>query len=277
MLNPEVVAWYDAKTDWLLDKYGPGPRIHFHTGLADDDVSGDSTAVRTRIVRAQERMLERCATEWRADTTLNGDVVDVGCGLGGTALWLAERTGARVTAITPVARHVAVARRMIALAGLDERVTAEVGDAHTLAGDARFDAAYAIGASNYFDRPAWFRRLAGLLRRPGYVFVEDTFLVDAAVEAPFNAYWLSRIGRASEYTAAAEAAGFAPLSRCDVSEGAAAFYRLSVAHSRALLVERTHSPAERAHRERSIAWQSEFAAAYASGRVEDLLLGFRIG
>lgn len=278
MLNPDVVAWYDKKTDWLLAKYGPGPRIHFHTGLADDSPPAAGTAaIQKQMFTAQERLLQVAATRWDARKTLSGRIVDVGCGLGGSALWFAGNVAGHVTAVTPVARHAAIVRDLAAAAGLAPRVHVEVGEAHTLPGEGRFDAAYAIDASNYFDRCVWFQRMAAVLRRPGYVFIEDTFVVDPAYEAPFNRYWLSRIGTAASYLEAATDAGFECIDRHDVSDGAAGFYRWSVAHSQALLEEKPLSSAETEQRRCSIAWQTRLADGYKARAVEDLLLAFRIG
>jgi tocopherol O-methyltransferase len=276
-VTPEVIDWYERKTSFVLDQYGPGPRVHYHTGLVgpSEPAAADAHAVSQQLVRAQERMLDHACAAWNADEHLRGELLDVGCGLGGSCLYFAERFGARVTGLTPIPSHVPIVDRFAREAGVGSLVAATLGDAHTFPGEARFDAAFSFGASNYFDRAVWFRRLAGLVRSRGQVCIEDTFLVRPEMAAAFNAYWISNIGTREEYVAAAEAAGFELMRLDDVTSEAAGFWRLSVAHSRLLLESETLTPAEVEARRRSIDWQSRFYSAYLDRGVENLLLRFR--
>src|SRR4051794_37622914 len=101
-MNPAVVEWYERKTEFWLEKYGPGPRIHYHTGLVDpaEPASDDTKALRKQLFASQEAMLRRACDVWEADRTMRGDLVDVGCGLGGSSIFFAQEFGARVTALT---------------------------------------------------------------------------------------------------------------------------------------------------------------------------------
>src|SRR5690348_12412063 len=103
----QVVAWYEQKTRFLLDKYGPGPRVHYHTGLVSPETkpATDLDALRRQIVASQEALLRHAARIWQADRHLCGDVLDVGCGLGGGSIFWAQEYAARVTALTPVPSH----------------------------------------------------------------------------------------------------------------------------------------------------------------------------
>src|SRR5689334_6011189 len=98
----EVVAYYEGKTQAILHRYGPGPRVHYHTGLADDipGACASSRELRTHLLISQEQMLWYAAELWDAETRLRGKVLDVGCGLGGGAIFWAEEFGAQVTAAT---------------------------------------------------------------------------------------------------------------------------------------------------------------------------------
>jgi tocopherol O-methyltransferase len=261
----------------VLEKYGPGPRVHYHTGLVapDEQAGPDAQTISAQLVAAQEQMLEEAATRWQADENLRGELLDVGCGLGGSCVWFAERFGASVTGLTPVPSHIHWVERFAREADVASRVRVELGDAHTLAGENRFDAAFSFGASNYFERAVWFQRLAGLLRSGGSVCIEDTFLVHPAMAEPFNAYWQSNIGRREEYVQAANAAGFELIRLDDVTTEAAGFWRLSVAHSESLLAAAQLSSDERLKRLRSVEWQTRFHDAYLRHDVENLLLHFR--
>ena len=90
-----VGQYYDDKTERLVRKDGPGPRIHYHVGhypsseapLRADDVTPD--AIRGSIRLHQEGLLRYAAKIWDAEQRLSGRILDVGCGLGGGSLfWL---------------------------------------------------------------------------------------------------------------------------------------------------------------------------------------------
>lgn len=70
----DVIAYFDAKTEAILKRYGPGPRIHYHTGLMDDPPSPNESAeaLRWRLVAAQERILCYAAKVWGAPSNLAG-------------------------------------------------------------------------------------------------------------------------------------------------------------------------------------------------------------
>lgn len=89
-------------------------------------------------------------------------VLDIGCGWGGMALYLARRTGARVTGITLSSEQLAVARQRAQEAGLADRVNFELRDYREFAANHRgaFDRIVSVGMfehvgvphyRNYFD------------------------------------------------------------------------------------------------------------------------------
>jgi len=273
-----VIDWYERKTDFLLDKYGGRGRVHYHTGLAPPDLvaARDLDGLRAQLWESQEAMLDRAARAWDAPRTLGGELLDVGCGLGGGPIYWAQRTGARVTGVTPVAAHAPIIERLAREAGVGDRVRVLVADAHAVPAPARaFDAAVATGASNYFDRARWFSHLAHLLRPGGHVCIEDTFWVSPELVAPFNDYWISNVGHEREYLDAARAAGLRLVGREDVTRDAAGFWRLSVAWSEALLAAEPDAR-KRDERRRSIAWQSQVHDAYLDGGFLNLLLQFEL-
>lgn len=108
----EVAAYYERKTQAILQRYGPGPRVHYHAGLVDEpEPPGTSVSVlRQRLVAAQERMLHYLADVWRIQSIPCGDILDVGCGLGGGAIFWAQEFDARVTAITIAPRRLSISR-----------------------------------------------------------------------------------------------------------------------------------------------------------------------
>ncbi|MFC8371798.1 MULTISPECIES: cyclopropane-fatty-acyl-phospholipid synthase family protein [unclassified Streptomyces] len=103
-----------------------------------------------------------------------GDVLDLGCGAGGDALWLA-RLGWRVTAVD--VSSVAV-ERLTALAashGLDNRITARQHDLRESFPDGAFDlvCAHYLQTPLDLDRATVLRKAAHALRPGGRLLVVD--------------------------------------------------------------------------------------------------------
>jgi len=81
----DVISYFERKTRSILNRYGPGPLVHYHTGLIDVPPSLNASIpdLRRQLGAAQERTLRHAAMVWRASRGLAGEVLDVGCGLGG--------------------------------------------------------------------------------------------------------------------------------------------------------------------------------------------------
>jgi cyclopropane fatty-acyl-phospholipid synthase-like methyltransferase len=226
-----AVAFYERKTQEILKRYGPGPRVHYHTGLVDQppSIGASNEELRRELIAAQERTLEYAAEGWDAASSLCGDVLDVGCGLGGGAIFWAQKFGANVTAVTIAPSHIRLVECFAAEAGVASRVQAVCCDALAVPGEGCFDAAVAIDSSNSIPRRPWFRRLERLLRPEGHVFIFDCFLGRSEYEEPFNRHWCSQIGTLEEYVAAAREAGFTVKMLEDVSLRAVHFWTRTLA------------------------------------------------
>lgn len=95
-------------------------------------------------------------------------ILDAGCGVGGSSIWLARTFGAVVTGITPVASQVHRARRIASELGLADRVRfAEDDYTHTTFADASFDVVWAVESVCHAADKAAFYREAQRLLRPG--------------------------------------------------------------------------------------------------------------
>jgi tocopherol O-methyltransferase len=100
-------------------------------------------------------------------------VLDVGCGMGGSSIYLAKTLGCHVTGITLSS----VQRRWASVAA---RLNGVGGKTRFLATDAEsvefepasFDAVWSVECTEHlFDKPAFFRRVAGWLRPGGRVAI----------------------------------------------------------------------------------------------------------
>lgn len=116
-----IRLYYSNKTQEILHKYGPGPRVHFHVGLYPDGPP-DSTApqyvLQQRMLDAQERIVEHAARSWGAYEAPPRRLLDIGCGLGGTSLYWAQEHGASVTSLTVAAEHIPIVRHFARHAGV---------------------------------------------------------------------------------------------------------------------------------------------------------------
>jgi len=274
-----VHAYYANKTASIVQKYGPGPRIHFHIGLIAAPLDGDRHGpdhYRRAMASAQEAMMSKAAEVWGAREHFTGHVLDAGCGLGGGAIFWAQEYGAQVTAITIVPDHLPCIRRFAGQAGVADRVVAVLADACAVTSPHRFDAVVAMESACYFPRDRWFAHLAGLLRPGGVVCVEDVILVEPAFKASFDAYWKTDIARGDEYLCAARAAGFVLEHNLDVTDETAAFWRYSVAWSQAMLDSAQIGTSDARHLESSIRWHEIFYQYWRLHGVEVRLLKFRL-
>jgi tocopherol O-methyltransferase len=105
-------------------------------------------------------------------------VLDAGCGIGGSAIWLAENRGACVDGVNINARQVEQARRLARGHLLEDRVQFHVADfcATELAGES-FDVVWALESACYAeDKRAFLSEARRLLKPGGRLIVADAFL-----------------------------------------------------------------------------------------------------
>jgi len=112
-------------------------------------------------------------------------LLDVGCGVGMTAIRLAQRTDATVTGITNSRWQVAEAARRVHDAGLRGQVTIEYGDAAALPYPATsFDAVLSFESLPHAqDRGGWLREMRRVLR-PGGRLVLTEFVEEVPLAEP---------------------------------------------------------------------------------------------
>jgi tocopherol O-methyltransferase len=272
----EVASYFNGKTQPILKRYGPGPRVHYHTGLVDDPPPASASAqiLRSRLFTAQERVLCHAAKLWDAPSTLNGEVLDVGCGLGGGAIFWAQEFGARVTAVTCVPSHVDWVRRFAVAAGVGSQVRPLLCDATEVPGEKCFDAAVAVDSSGYLPRETWFRRVAALLRPGGRVFIIDCFLERPDKKETFDRYWHTRIGTIDEYLTAARAAGLKSQSVENISRRTEHFWTTTIALMEAEAKERELTFVEAIRQQESLSAHALVRQGLADGSFSYGLMSF---
>jgi tocopherol O-methyltransferase len=272
----KVAAYYESKTEALLRRYGPGPRVHYHTGLIDqaEPLGSSVQMLRQQLVTAQERMLDYMAGAWRMRSIAHVEVLDVGCGLGGGAVFWAQEFGSNVTAVTIAPSHVGLVTGFAAQAGVESKVRVLLCDALEVPGERRFDVAVAIDSTCHFPRRAWFRRVAGLLRSGGRVLVGDWFLGRSRYPEKINHHWCVEIGTIEEYLSAARDAGLTEISLEDISHRTVRFWDTTLALIKAESLETGLSAIELAKFEESRAVHALMRQGFAEGELRYMLMSF---
>jgi ubiquinone/menaquinone biosynthesis C-methylase UbiE len=110
----------------------------------------------------------------RARITATSQVLDVGCGVATTAVEIARRHGARVTAVDISPLMLERAEANVRAAHLDGRVTVRPGDICALPfGDNSFDVVIAEAVTMFADRPRAARELARVCAPGGQVLATE--------------------------------------------------------------------------------------------------------
>lgn len=105
-------------------------------------------------------------------------VLDAGCGIGGSAIWLARHAGARVTGVNISPLHLALAAGEVERRRLADRVTFRLADfCRTGLADQSFDLVWMLESACYAaDKRALLAEAWRLLRPGGRLVVADGFL-----------------------------------------------------------------------------------------------------
>lgn len=183
----------------------------------------------------------RRATAYAVDRmSLDGGqhVLDIGCGIGGAARYIAANSACTVTGVDLTPEYVLIARRLTEMTGLGHKVGFELASALDMPfEDGCFDAAISLHAAmNIHDRDALYAEIARVMK-PGGVF--SLFDVMKKGDGPirFPVPWAaseqtSFLRTAQETVAVLEGAGFEVHEVTDRTDFALAFFRETLAAAR---------------------------------------------
>ena len=153
-------TWLDYRLFWLNRR-----TLSVHFGYTDTTTRGHADA----LLNMNRELADRAGIQPGAR------VLDAGCGVGGSSMWLAQARGAIVVGITPVASQVARARRFAATRKLGDQITFEQADyTNTPFPDASFDVVWALESLCHApDKSAFYREAARLLRPGGRLVLAE--------------------------------------------------------------------------------------------------------
>ncbi|MGH3929247.1 MAG: SAM-dependent methyltransferase [Pseudonocardiaceae bacterium] len=205
-------TWLDYRLLWLNRD-----NLAVHFGYADDSTHGHADALKNMNRVLAERVAIRPGER----------VLDAGCGVGGSSLWLAQERDADVVGITLAASQLAMARQYTVRRGMAHRVQFEQADyTATSFPDASFDVVWTVEALCHApSKAAFYQEAARLLRPGGRVVVAEFVRTDRPVDALgerllhdwLDGWAIPDIDTADEHLSHLAAAGFTDVRLDDVT------------------------------------------------------------
>lgn len=166
----EIAAYYNKNTRLFLDLGGSGDVAAIHRAIWAPGVTHKADAF-NYLNRQVANAIQPCANQPDAH------VLDLGCGVGGTATWLVAALGIHVTGITISAAQQALATQRARQLGLDDKARFIQGDFAAMPELDGADAAFAIESFVHArSADAFFRMAAPLIKPGGRLVICDDFL-----------------------------------------------------------------------------------------------------
>jgi ubiquinone/menaquinone biosynthesis C-methylase UbiE len=159
-------------------------------------------------------------------------ILDIGCGLGGTARFLASAHGCEVAGVDITPEFVEVGEKLNRHLGLDGRISLKVASAlATPYAESSFDRATMLHVGmNIADKAALFSEIARVVKPGGYLVVYDVMRSGGGPLA-YPVAWASDettsfVGSPTDYREALDASGFDVLEETGKRDFALEFFRV---------------------------------------------------
>lgn len=229
-LQQQIREFYDASSGLWEQIWGE----HMHHGYY-----GATGSDRKDRRQAQIDLIEELLAWGEVERAAN--IVDVGCGIGGSSLYLAEKFNARATGITlsPVQANRAIDRARAA--NLSDRTQFLVADAlSTPFADNSFDFVWSLESGEHMPDKARFLQECYRILKPGGTFLMATWCHRSIDLLPLTAdeqnhlndiyrvYCLPYVISLPQYEAIARSIGFTQIRTADWSQAVAPFWNIVI-------------------------------------------------
>ncbi|HWR34996.1 MAG TPA: class I SAM-dependent methyltransferase [Clostridia bacterium] len=255
-INAESVRRHYDQMAWVYRLFWGD---HIHHGLFADGAMTASAA--------QLRLLDFCSQILELKPG-GGTALDVGCGHGGTCLYLASRFGYQVTGFTLSPKQAHFARRKITNAGAQSVVEIRVADAErTDCGIETCDLVWVMESSEHFsDKAGFFTRVGRCLRPGGRLLVAawTGSMCSLRVRAVAKNFVCPSLLTSQDYNSLITEAGLVPTRSVDLSAGVARTWDVCRRRAQAFRFLLPFLPSEVNHFSCAIPVIQE---AYASGEL----------
>ncbi len=229
-LYQQIQEFYDASSNLWEGIWGE----HMHHGYY-----GKDGTLKLDRRQAQIDLIEEIL-KWSGDFTANRpqDILDVGCGIGGSSLYLAEKFGARVTGITLSPVQANRAKERARAAGLQAQTDFQVANALKIPfPDNSFDLVWSLESGEHMpDKVKFLQECHRVLKPDGKLIFVTWCHRPTLPETPLTAdehkhlqdiyrvYCLPYVISLPEYTEIVEQSGFKDLRVDDWSTAVAPFW-----------------------------------------------------
>ena len=173
------------------------------------------------------------------DLTPEKKVLDVGCGLGGAARFVASRYGCHVTGVDLTPEYIETAKAVCGWVGLDSRISLHQGSALALPfADSAFDRAYMLHVGMNIDDKVKLCLEVGRVLRPNSLFGIYDVMRTGDGELTYPVHWAetaasSAVAAPAQYREALEKAGFMVIAERSRRDFALSFFNQLRARSAA--------------------------------------------
>ncbi|MCX7594500.1 MAG: methyltransferase domain-containing protein [Fischerella sp.] len=225
-LYKQIQQFYDASSGLWEEVWGE----HMHHGY----YGADGTEKKDRR-QAQIDLIEE-VLQW-ADVQQAENVLDVGCGIGGSSLYLAEKFHARATGITLSPVQATRAKQRAEELGLSNRTNFQVADALSMPfADRSFDLVWSLESGEHMPDKVKFMQECDRVLKPGGTLVIVTWCHRPTNDSPltdneqqhlakiYRVYCLPYVISLPEYEAIARQLGLENIRTADWSKAVAPFW-----------------------------------------------------
>ncbi len=237
-LYQQIQQFYDASTGLWEQVWGE----HLHHGYYGP-LGNEPKERRQAQIDLIEELLNWAMAGGQTPVSLseNAQILDVGCGVGGSTLYLAQRFGASGIGITLSPVQAARAKERAQLAGISDRTDFQVADALNLPFiDNSFDLVWSLESGEHMPDKRKFLQECYRVLKPGGIFILATWCHRATDQLPLSAdeqnhlakiyrvYYLPYVISLPEYEAIAQELNFQQIRTADWSEAVAPFWNVVI-------------------------------------------------